>query len=92
MHSHIFQENIQMVQEQSEKVPKPKAAVIRIDPPMSVHNYSIQTFNSNVLAKQLLQKEMAKVWLIYSYSDIILEIKKTGQFVRFEPFFPSELL
>lgn len=59
----IFQENIKKVQEQREQLQKPEAAVLRIDVAAgrAAHNYSIQTFNSNERARELLCKEMAKV-------------------------------
>lgn len=59
----IFQENIKKVQEQREQLQKPEAAVLRIDMAAggAAHNYSIQTFNSNERARELLCKEMAKV-------------------------------
>lgn len=63
----ILQENIHKVQEESEELQKPEVAVLRMDQAATrpAHNYSIQTFNSNEQAKELLHKEMAKVWLMY---------------------------
>ncbi|XP_047195288.1 uncharacterized protein FLJ43738 [Hippoglossus stenolepis] len=57
------QENIQNMQDQSELLQKPEAAALRLDQAatMPVHNYSIQTLNSNVQTRELLCREMAKV-------------------------------
>ncbi|KAK5873097.1 hypothetical protein PBY51_013741 [Eleginops maclovinus] len=59
----FIQDNIKKVQEESERLQKQEAAVIRVDQSAETptHNYSIQTYNSNELAKELLRKEMAKV-------------------------------
>ncbi|XP_013764689.1 uncharacterized protein cfap92 [Pundamilia nyererei] len=59
----FVQENIKKVQEQREQLQKPEAAVLWIDMAAgrTAHNYSIQTFNSNERARELLCKEMAKV-------------------------------
>nr|XP_019942022.1 PREDICTED: uncharacterized protein KIAA1257 homolog [Paralichthys olivaceus] len=59
----FIQENIQSVQDQSEQLQKPQAAALTLDlaATMPVHNYSIQTFNSNVQARELLLRELAKV-------------------------------
>lgn len=64
--------HLRLIKSLSEKLQKPKAAVIIIDQDATkpAHNYSIQTFNSNLLAMQLLQDEMAK-WpgRRYTYSQ-----------------------
>ncbi|XP_037639450.1 uncharacterized protein cfap92 [Sebastes umbrosus] len=59
----FIQENIKKAHEESERLQKPEAAVLRIELSAAgpAHNYSIQTFNSTELAKQLLRKEMAQV-------------------------------
>lgn len=64
----IFQENIKKAHEESERSQKPEAAVLRIEQSAAgpAHNYSIQTFNSTELAKQLLRKEMAQVRSMYT--------------------------
>lgn len=59
----FFQDNIREVQKESERVQKPKAAVLRLDQSAArpAHHYSIQTFNSKEQAKELLRKQMAQV-------------------------------
>ncbi|XP_029947545.1 uncharacterized protein cfap92 [Salarias fasciatus] len=56
----FIQENMKNVQERR---PKKDARFLRVDVPadQAVHNYSIQTFNFHRTAKELLQKEMAKM-------------------------------
>ncbi|XP_029287755.1 uncharacterized protein FLJ43738 isoform X2 [Cottoperca gobio] len=60
----FIQNNIKKAQEQSERLQKQEAAVLRIEPSAarSTHNYSIQTFNSNEQAKELLRKHTAQPW------------------------------
>ncbi|XP_045931131.1 uncharacterized protein cfap92 isoform X1 [Micropterus dolomieu] len=59
----FIQENIKKVQEQSEPMRKPEAAVLGMEPSAvrPAHNSSIQTFNSNEQAKEMIRKEMAQV-------------------------------
>ncbi|XP_036007389.1 uncharacterized protein FLJ43738 isoform X2 [Fundulus heteroclitus] len=58
----FIQINIRKVQEESERLKKTKVAQPRVElaGAAASHIYSIQTFNSNVLAKELLWSEMAK--------------------------------
>ncbi|XP_058487178.1 uncharacterized protein FLJ43738, partial [Solea solea] len=59
----FMQENIQKVQDQSEKLQKPKPAALMVDwaTIRPTHSYSIQTFNLHDRGRELLHKEMAKV-------------------------------
>ncbi|KAF3855710.1 hypothetical protein F7725_016433 [Dissostichus mawsoni] len=59
----FIQDNIKKVQEESERLQKQEAAVIKMDQSAErpTHNYSIQTYNSTELEKELLRKEMAMV-------------------------------
>ncbi|XP_069559278.1 uncharacterized protein FLJ43738 [Brachyistius frenatus] len=59
----FIRENIKKAREESERLRKPEAAVLRIERAAAgpAHNYSVQTFNSNVLAQQRLRGEMAEV-------------------------------
>lgn len=58
-----FQANIEDIQRATSDLQtlKPKVFVAEVDDGQLAHNYSIQTFNSTSLAKELLRKEMAKV-------------------------------
>ncbi|XP_029990132.1 uncharacterized protein cfap92 [Sphaeramia orbicularis] len=59
----FVQDNIIRVHELSEQLQKPEVTVLRMEEAAErpVHNYSIQTFNSNRLNKEQLQREMAKM-------------------------------
>ncbi|KAK1901024.1 hypothetical protein KUDE01_003996 [Dissostichus eleginoides] len=59
----FIQDNIKKVKEESERLQKQEAAVIKMDQSAErpTHNYSIQTYNSTELEKELLRKEMAMV-------------------------------
>ncbi|XP_060897701.1 uncharacterized protein cfap92 [Labrus mixtus] len=59
----FIQDNIKKVHEESERLQKPEAAVLRMDQRTNrpAHNYSIQTLNSKEQAMELIRKEMAKV-------------------------------
>ncbi|KAM4582606.1 uncharacterized protein FLJ43738 [Fundulus diaphanus] len=58
----FIQINIRKVQEESERLKNTQVTQPRVELAGAApsHSYSIQTFNSNVLAKELLWKEMAK--------------------------------
>ncbi|KAM9443555.1 uncharacterized protein FLJ43738 [Clarias gariepinus] len=60
---HFIQANIEDIQRATSDLQtlKPKVFVAEVDDGQLAHNYSIQTFNSTSLAKELLRKEMAKV-------------------------------
>ena len=58
----IYQANIKEVQQTSMQLPKTNSTVfVAQNTSRPAHNYSIQTFNSNKEAWELLRKEMAKV-------------------------------
>ncbi|XP_068172433.1 uncharacterized protein [Antennarius striatus] len=59
----FVQDNMRKVKEESEQLKKAETAAALWKEPSGarpVHNYSIQTFNSKELTKELLRKEMAK--------------------------------
>ncbi|XP_077890042.1 uncharacterized protein CFAP92 isoform X1 [Ictidomys tridecemlineatus] len=59
---HLIQKNILKAFQATKRPPVPKAKMMRISTPLDkgVHNYSVMTFNSAVLAKKELYQEMAK--------------------------------
>ncbi|VTJ80238.1 Hypothetical predicted protein [Marmota monax] len=59
---YLIQKNIMKAFQATKRPPVPKAKIIRISTPLDkgVHNYSVMTFNSAVLAKKELCQEMAK--------------------------------
>ncbi|KAM9758262.1 uncharacterized protein FLJ43738 [Menidia menidia] len=59
----FVQENIKYVQEESKRLQKREAATLMVEQSGSTvaHNYSIQTFNSNTRAMELLLQEMAQM-------------------------------
>ncbi|KAM8915714.1 uncharacterized protein FLJ43738 isoform 2-T5 [Spinachia spinachia] len=58
----LIQENVKKVQEESERLQKPKVAVFgkELSAAGPAYNYSIQTFNSSERAKELLRQAMAQ--------------------------------
>lgn len=69
----VSQDNIRKVHEQSERLQKPKATVLRMEQSDSrpVCNYSIQTVNSRHQVKELLRKQMHKVCWMHSVCTLI---------------------
>ncbi|XP_065811409.1 uncharacterized protein FLJ43738 [Labrus bergylta] len=59
----FIQDNIKKLHEESKRLQKPEAAVLRMDQCTNrpAHNYSIQTLNSKEQAMEMIRKEMAKV-------------------------------